>query len=113
MAKQNQLTAVPPFAVEQSIKTLGLNLRTARLRRHLTIHDLSQKLGVGYRAIADAEKGKPTTSMVVYVALLWALGLLDQLNDVADPAKDKEGLILALSREPLRSSHRTDIDNDF
>ena len=27
----------------------------------------------------DAEKGKPSSSAAVYVALLWAYGLLDQL----------------------------------
>ena len=29
--------------------------------------------------VEDAEKDKPSTGIVVYTALLWALGLLDQL----------------------------------
>ena len=47
------------------------------------------------------------------MALLWALGLLDQMEDVADPAKDKEGQTLALSRERTRARQSGEIDNDF
>lgn len=113
MAKKNQLLAAPPYLVEQTIKRLGSNLRTARVRRNLTIEEMAQKIGTGSRAIADAEKGKPSTGIVVYAALLWALDLLDQMEVVADPAKDQEGLTRALSREPEMARHRGEKDNDF
>lgn len=113
MAKKNQLLAAPPYPVEQMLKRLGANLRTARLRRKLTIDDLAQKIGTGPRAVAEAEKGKPSTGVVVYAALLWALDLLNQMEDVADPAKDEEGQRLALSREPSRARHSKEEDNDF
>ena len=44
-------------------------LRTARLRRNLTIQDVADKIGTGPRAVADTEKGKSSTGIVVYVAL--------------------------------------------
>lgn len=113
MPKKNQLLSAPPYPVERSIKQLGANLRTARLRRKLTIEEMAQKIGTGPRAVSDAEKGKPSTGIAVYVALLWALDLLNQMQDVADPAKDAEGQTLALSREPTRARQRGDIDNDF
>lgn len=113
MAKKNPLLSAPPYPVEQSIKRLGANLRTARLRRKLTIEDMAQKIGTGPRAVADAEKGKPSTGIAVYAALLWALDLLNQMEDVADPSKDAEGQTLALSREPSRARHRGEPDNDF
>jgi len=102
---RNPLSETPPYAVEQSLKRLGANLRTARLRRTLTIQEIADKIGTGPRAVADAEKGKPTTSIVVYIALLWALGLLEQLDDVVNPNNDEEGRILALSRERKRARH--------
>lgn len=37
----------PPYPVEQTIKRLGVNLRTARLRRNLTIQDVAEKIGAG------------------------------------------------------------------
>jgi transcriptional regulator with XRE-family HTH domain len=40
---------------------LGGNLRTARLRRDLTINEAAEKIGTGSRAVSDAERGKPST----------------------------------------------------
>lgn len=114
--RQNSLTIAPPYAVEDSLKRLGLNLRTARLRRNLTIQQVAKKIGTGSRAVADAEKGKLTTGIGVYVALLWVFDLLDQLNEVAQPEKDAEGQILALSNERERARQNdasSDLDNDF
>lgn len=113
MAKRNQLTIAPPYAVEASLKALGANLRTARLRRGLTAEDLASRIGVDRRTVADAERGKPATAVAVYAALLWALGLIDQLGTIADPAHDAEGQTLALSREPKRARRTSSLDNDF
>jgi len=113
MSARNHLLAAPPFPVEQALKRLGANLRTARLRRNLTIEDVAQKIGAGKRAVMDAEKGKPSTGIAAYAALLWAFDLLDQLNDVAGPTKDPEGQTLALSRERSRARAKGDLDNDF
>ena len=111
MAKPNPLLKSPPYEVEQALKVLGANLRTARLARGLTLQDIGNKIGAGVRAVADAEKGKPSTAVGVYVALLWALGLIDQLGDVAAPGKDVEGLALRETRR--RGGRRETLDNDF
>lgn len=113
MTARNKLLAAPPYAVEQTLKRLGANLRTARLRRNLTISDIAEKIGTGDRAVADAEKGKPSTGIVVFAAMLWALDLLDQISDVAAPETDQEGQALALSRERSRARPRIGLDNDF
>ena len=116
MSKKTQLFETPPYAVEQSLTRLGADLRTARVRRKLTISDVAEKIGTGVRAIADAEKGKISTGIGVYIALLWTYGLLDQMNEVAEPARDLEGQRLALSRENVRARSgniKGEIDNDF
>ena len=113
MAKKNLLLKAPPYAVEEILRKLGANLRTARLRRNLTIEEIAQKIGTGRRAVAEAEKGKPSAGIAIYVALLWAMDLLGQMEEIADPAKDKEGQRLALSREPSRARHIQEDDNDF
>jgi len=113
MPARNKLLTAPPYAVEQTLKRLGANLRTARLRRNLTIDDMAAKIGTGVRAVADAEKGKPSTGIAVYAGLLWALDLLGQMDDVAAPEKDDEGQTLALSREPARARAKTGLNNDF
>ena len=113
MARLNNLTKAPPYVVENAIKTLGQNLRTARLRRNLTLDDVAEKIGTGRRAVADAEKGKPTTAMAVYVALLWTYDLLGPWDDLADPSDDMEGLALAETRERARTQTSKDLDDDF
>ena len=113
MTARNLLTTAPPYPVDQAMKRLGMNLRTARLRRNLTIDEVAQKIGAGRRAVMDAEKGKPSTGIVVYVALLWAYDLLQLLNEVAAPVHDEEGQALALAGERSRARSKDELDNDF
>ena len=113
MTARNKLLTAPPYAVEQTLKRLGVNLRTARLRRNLTIGEMAEKIGTGKRAVADAEKGKPSTGIAVYAALLWALDLLNQMADVAAPEHDEDGQTLALARERGRARAKTELNNDF
>lgn len=115
MTARNKLAAAPPYAVEQTLKRLGANLRTARLRRNLTQAEIAEKIGTGMRAVADAERGRPSTGIAVYAALLWALDLLDQMNEVATPENDAVGQQLALTRDRgrARAKTKTDLSNDF
>lgn len=113
MVARNKLQVAPPYPVEQAIKHLGENLRTARMRRHLTIADVAERIGTGPRAVMDAEKGKASTGIVVYAALLWLYDLLHQLDDVADPLNDKEGVSLAALKERTRVRKSRGLDSDF
>lgn len=113
MAARNALMEAPPYPVEQALRALGTNLRTARLRRNLSIEEVAEKIGAGRRMVADAEKGKASTSIAVYVALLWALGLLEQLSPVADPTGDQEGLALSLARDRERGGRAPRPRDDF
>jgi len=113
MSQKNFLTMSPPYAVEETVKTLGRNLRTARIRRNITIAEASERIGVGVRAVRDAEHGKMTTSISVYYALMWLYGLLPGSEGIADPAKDVEGGRLVELRAKKRASLRKVMDNDF
>ena len=113
MARKNLLTSNPPYQVEQAIKRLGANLRTARLRRNLTLDNVAEKIGTGRRAVIEAEKGKPSTSTAVYMALLWAYDLLEPMEVLADPSRDLEGLALSRPRERARAEKPTELDRDF
>ncbi|MBX9847220.1 MAG: helix-turn-helix domain-containing protein [Xanthobacteraceae bacterium] len=113
MAKTNALLSAPPYAVEQALKHLGANLRTARVRRGLTLDEVSKKIGAGVRAVTDAENGKASTGVAIYLALLWAYDLLGQFDSVADPTRDAEGVALAKTRERTRARRSRAPDNDF
>ena len=113
MSARNPLLEAPPYPVEHATKTLGANLRTARLRRNLTIQDVADKIGTGPRAVADAEKGKSSTGIVVYVALLWTYGLLSPFPELAAPEHDDEGLALVRGGERARAHRSGELDDDF
>src|SRR5690606_37627273 len=113
MTARNALMTAPPYPVEGALKRLGANLRTARLRRNLTIEDVAQKIGTGPKPISDAERGKVSTSAAVYMALLWAYDLLSPMDAVADPASDPEGLALSAQRERARKKSSKKLDDDF
>jgi transcriptional regulator with XRE-family HTH domain len=111
--KKTALRHSTPYAVEQALKRLGANLRTARLRRGLTIEDVAQRIGSGVRAVADAEKGQPGTAGAVYLALLWVYDLLSKVESVADPALDTEGLGRLPQRQRARAGQGGGLSNDF
>lgn len=113
MVRTNKLQQAPPYEVEQSMKRLGDNLRIARIRRRLTIGDVAERIGTGPRAVMDAEKGKPSTGFVVYAALLWLYDQLHQLESLADPTKDEEGLSLEMARARTRVRKGRGLKGDF
>ena len=113
MVALNKLQKAPPYPVEQVLKHLGINLRTARIRRRMTIADVAERIGTGPRAVMDAEKGKASTGIVVYAGLLWLDDLLGPLEDLADPLKDNEGLLLQSAKGNVRARKSGGLDNDF
>ena len=113
MVATNKLQQAPPYPVEQAMLRLGENLRIARIRRNMTVVEVAERIGTGRRAVLDAEKGKPSTGMVVYAALLWLYDQLPQLEELADPARDKEGLSLELARGRARVRKSKGLSRDF
>jgi transcriptional regulator with XRE-family HTH domain len=102
-----------PSEVAEYLARLGHNIRTARLRRKLRIEDVAERMGVSRFTLADVEKGNPTTSAVAYFSALWALGLLDHAEVLADPDRDEEGKALESARQPKRAARPRTLDNDF
>jgi transcriptional regulator with XRE-family HTH domain len=92
---------------------LGRNIRTARLRRRWRLEDVAERMGVSRFTVADVERGKPGTSIAAYLGALWVLGLLDQLEAVADPDRDGEGKALEAARQPSQAPRRHRFDDDF
>jgi DNA-binding XRE family transcriptional regulator len=105
--------SAPPAALEQALQRLGRNIRTARLRRRWRLVDVAERMGVTRYTVADVERGKPGTSIAAYLGALWVLGLLDQLEVVADPDRDGEGKALEAARQPGQAPRRHRFDDDF
>ena len=113
MASRTRIAESPPAAVQDALERLGRKLRTARLRRRLPQAVLAERVGVSRFVIADVEKGKPTTGIAAHLGTLWALGLLPQLDEVADPDRDEEGKALERSRGPKVARRARNLSDDF
>ena len=98
MVARNQLLKLRPTPVEQALTRLGQNLRTARIRRKFTIEEVAEKIGTGRRAVMDAEKGKASTGIGVYAALLWVYDLLRHLRTSRILPRTSKGLTLARAK---------------
>lgn len=113
MASQNMLLQAPPYMVKKAIQMLGVNLKKARIRRGLTLKNVAEKIGTGVKAVGDAEKGKISTSIAVFTALLWVYDLIQPMDSLANPLLDKVGLKLSELKSPKRVRAKKEIDNDF
>ena len=105
--------STPPSGPGAGPAAAGAQYRTARLRRRWRLEDVAERMGVSRFTVADVERGKPGTSIAAYLGSLWVLGLLDQLEAVADPDRDGEGKALEAARQPGQAPRRRRFDDDF
>ena len=61
MPRVSKIALSPPYPVEKALSRLANNIRTARLRRNLTIEELAERVGTSRQAMGEIEKGKPTS----------------------------------------------------
>ena len=102
-----------PAAVKEAIRDLGANIATARVRREWKQTELAAKAGISRLTLLKLEAGAAGVSISAYAATLWALGLLDQLADVARPDSDAEGETLAAMRLGERVRLRSGFNDNF
>lgn len=62
---------------------LGENLRKARRRRAYSAETVAQRAGVTRKTLARVEQGDPAVALGIYLRVLQALGLADDLEAVA------------------------------
>ncbi len=80
MSKKTALQA-PKLIV--LLKSLGENIRLARLRRNLSSSMLAERAGMSRMTLNSIEKGEPTVSLGAYGNVLFSLGLEEDLSWVA------------------------------
>jgi transcriptional regulator with XRE-family HTH domain len=101
-----------PREVLQHLIELGQNLRTARLRRHMSTDELAHACGIGRRTLYRIESGEPGIALGTLMNVTWKLGLLDTIRGVANPDADDHGKILEAASRPQRVRAQ-DADSDF
>ena len=81
-----------PRKLEQKMQIVGEQIRLARLRRNLSIAQVAERATCSPMTIARIEKGVPTVTIGIYLRVLYALQLDDDILLLAQ--KDEMGRAL-------------------
>lgn len=92
----------PSAAVRKALAKLGGDIRDARRRRRLPMAVLADRAFTSRSTLQRVEQGDPAVSVGIYAAVLHALGLLEGLGQLADPAVDSIGQSMADEALPQR-----------
>ena len=87
---------------EKAIIKLGDDIRDARRRRNITMALLAERAGINVITLSKIEKGDPGTSIGGYASVLFSLGMINRLRDIADASHDLTGQMLAKEQLPKR-----------
>ncbi|MCX6628967.1 MAG: helix-turn-helix domain-containing protein [Candidatus Solibacter sp.] len=101
MSQRRSPSAIP-VPVARALRKLGHDIRDARRRRRIPVAILAERASVSRTTLNKAEKGEPGVSLGTYATILFALGMVDRLADVADPRNDALGLALEEENLPKR-----------
>jgi transcriptional regulator with XRE-family HTH domain len=96
-----------PLPVRRALRALGRDIRDARRRRRIPTAVMAERALVSRPTLLKVEKGDPAVSMGTYATVLWVLGMVHRLGDLAEAAKDEIGLQLEDERLPQRIHARS------
>ena len=100
--QKNQRDWRAPIPVARVLRKLGHDIRDARRRRRIPVAILAERASISRMTLNKVEKGDPGVSLGTYATVLFVLGMVDRLADVADPRHDKVGLELEEEHLPER-----------
>ena len=99
--------------VADLLQQVGKNIKIARIRRSITIHELANRVHVDERTISRMEKGDPSINFKNLVTVLMVLGLEDSVFDLAHPDHDEIGKALEIQKQPKRVRNMDRLSDDF
>lgn len=91
-----------PLPVRRALRKLGGDIKEARLRRRIPATVLAERASISRTTLTKVEKGEPGVSIGNVATVLFALGFVDRISDLADLRFDEQGLALEEERLPKR-----------
>ena len=92
---------------EEALARLGLQIRSARLRRDMSQDDFAARIGVAKPSVVALERGKPGTGIGILARALTVLGYPGRLGDLL--ASDPTGEDIEAVSGRRRASKRADV----
>lgn len=107
---RSTVTLLP--ALQESLSTIGENIRLARLRRRLSAEQISERAGITRPTLRGIERGDPSVSFGAYANVFFCLGLEKDLallgNDDELGRKLQDVQLTTKRRAPRRQKNYTD-----
>ena len=94
-----ETTLIP---VRNAMRKLGADIRSSRLRRRIPTAVMANRVMISRMTLHKVERGEPTVSFGIYANVLFVLGMIDRLADLADVRFDMVGLALDEEHLPKR-----------
>lgn len=91
-----------PIPARRAVKKLGQDINEARRRRRISIELMAERSGLSRATVGKLERGEPSSSLGAYASVLFVLGMVDRLADLADGAHDFTGRMLVDEQLPKR-----------
>jgi hypothetical protein len=91
-----------PLPVKRALAKLGEDIRSARLRRRIPTAIMAGRAFITRTTLGKVEHGDPGVSLRTYATVLFILGLISRLENLADVRSDEVGLQLEEERLPKR-----------
>jgi len=93
--------------VAHAVRKMGEDISEARRRRGITMALMAERAGINVITLSKIEKGNSGASMGAYASVLFSLGMIDRLRDIADASHDLTGLMIASEQLPKRVRNKT------
>ena len=86
--------------VKNAIQKLGSDIRDARLRRRIPVAVMAERAFISRTTLVKLEKGDPGVAVGTYAVVLFVLGMIERLSELASAKSDEVGLALDEERLP-------------
>lgn len=94
--------SIVPIPVKRALKKFGRDLCDARRKRRIPVQLAAERAGISRTTLSKIEKGDSGVSLGAYAKILFVLGMIDRLFELADPKFDDLGLELESENLPKR-----------
>lgn len=103
--------SIIPIPVNKALKKLGSDLKEARIKRQITMALVEERAGITHITLSKIEKGDSGVSLGNYAKVMFVLGLIDNLYNLANPDNDAVGKIFDKENLPKRVRYKN-IENN-
>src|SRR5215471_5223514 len=100
--KKPRTSSTVPIPVARALRKLGHDMRDARRRRRIPVVIRAERASISRMTLNKIEKGDAGVYMGNYATVLFALGMIERLADLADLTHDAIGRELEEERLPER-----------